>query len=108
MKPVATQACPARSLMNYCLITIQELVLIGEGKDKHFLIFNLRAGRRVECRLTHQHGRRWQGKAAANVPSAPPARLAFNPPQIRAAAGGISASAEHRSPRSGRGAQRLC
>ena len=44
--------------MNYCLITIQELVLIGEGKDKHFLIFNLRAGRRVECRLTLQLNRR--------------------------------------------------
>ncbi len=38
--------------MIYCLITIQELVLIGEGEDKHFLIFYLRAGRRVECRLT--------------------------------------------------------
>jgi len=58
--------------------------------------------------ITPQHGRRWQGTAAANVPSAPSARLAFNPHQIRAAAGGISASAEHRSPRSGRGAQRLC
>jgi len=49
-------------------------------------------------------------KAEANVPSAPPARRAFTPHQIRAAAGGISASAEHRRPHSGRGAQRpmLC